>query len=51
MLSEFFKQGMHGLAIWAKDHPEVPRRALVETAMALAWVGLREQLSPAGGDS
>jgi AcrR family transcriptional regulator len=51
MLSEFFKQGMHGLAIWAMDHPEVPRRALVETAMALAWVGLRAQLSPADGVS
>jgi AcrR family transcriptional regulator len=51
MLSEFFKQGMHGLAIWSMDHPGVRRRALADTAMALVWVGLRAQLSPADADS
>jgi AcrR family transcriptional regulator len=51
MLSEFFKQGMHGLAIWSMDHPGVPRRALVDTAMALVWVGLQAQLSPADADT
>jgi AcrR family transcriptional regulator len=51
MLSEFFKQGMHGLAIWWLDDPRVPRAALVETAMALCWVGLRAQLSPEDSDS
>jgi AcrR family transcriptional regulator len=51
MLSEFFKQGMHGLAIWSMDHPGVPRRALVDTAMAMVWVGLKAQLSPADADS
>jgi AcrR family transcriptional regulator len=51
MLSEFFKQGMHGLAIWSMDHPGIPRRALVDTAMALVWIGLQAQLSPADADS
>jgi hypothetical protein len=41
---------MHGLAIWSMDHPGVPRRALVDTAMALVWVGLQAQLSPANAD-
>jgi AcrR family transcriptional regulator len=51
MLSEFFKQGMHGLAIWWLDHPEARRRALVDSAMAIAWVGLRAQLSPPDPES
>jgi AcrR family transcriptional regulator len=40
---EFLKMGMHGLAIWWAEHPEVTRTTLVDAVMAIAWAGLRSQ--------
>jgi AcrR family transcriptional regulator len=41
LLTEFMKQGLHGLAEWWSQHPETPRGALVSAAMDLVWSGLR----------
>jgi AcrR family transcriptional regulator len=41
LLTEFMKQGLHGLAEWWSQHPETPREALVAAAMDLVWSGLR----------
>ena len=38
--TECLKQGLHAMAEWWAEHPEVSRDALVETAMTLAWRGL-----------
>jgi AcrR family transcriptional regulator len=46
LFAEFFKQGVHGLAIWWSEHPRVPRRALVDATMDLLWAGMRAQLTP-----
>ena len=45
LITEFIKVGMHGLAEWWADHPEIPRRELVEAAMDAAWRGLASGLS------
>lgn len=45
LLAEFIKMGMHGLAEWWAEHPKVPRRALVEATMGIAWSGLGSQLA------
>jgi AcrR family transcriptional regulator len=41
LMTEFLKQGMHGLAEWWADHPETPRKPLVDAVMDVAWTGLR----------
>lgn len=41
--TEFLKKGLHGLASWWTLHPEVPRRALVESVMEMVWGGLASQ--------
>jgi AcrR family transcriptional regulator len=45
LFAEFFKQGVHGLAIWWSEHPRVPRSALVDATMDLLWSGLRSHLA------
>ena len=45
LFAEFFKQGVHGLAIWWTDHPRVPRDVLVDATMDLLWLGLRAHLA------
>ena len=42
---EFLKKGLHGLALWWSEHPEVPRTELVDAVMELAWAGLRSQIA------
>jgi AcrR family transcriptional regulator len=44
LMTEFLKIGLHGLVEWWIRHPEVPRERLVETAMAVAWDGLRSHM-------
>lgn len=39
---EFIKFGIHGLAEWWWDNPDVPRKVLVETVMDVCWFGMRE---------
>jgi AcrR family transcriptional regulator len=46
LFTEFIKQGLHGLAEWWADHPEVPSVSLVEAVMDVVWVGLRVHLGP-----
>jgi AcrR family transcriptional regulator len=48
LFMEFIKRGLHGLAGWWAEHPDVPRETLVEATMDLVWSGLRAQLAPAG---
>lgn len=40
---EFLKKGLHGLALWWSDHPEVSRTVLVDAVVELAWAGLQSQ--------
>jgi AcrR family transcriptional regulator len=40
LLTEFMKQGLHGLAEWWSQHPKTPRAALVDATMDLVWSGL-----------
>jgi AcrR family transcriptional regulator len=44
LYAEFLKQGVNGLAEWWAEHPDAPRRALVNAAMDIAWDGLRARL-------
>jgi AcrR family transcriptional regulator len=44
LYAEFVKQGVNGLAEWWAEHPDVPRRSLVNAAMDIAWHGLRARL-------
>lgn len=39
MLAEMLRTSIAGLAHWWSDNPEVPRRRLVDTVMALDWFG------------
>jgi len=41
LVTEFMKQGLHGLAEWWSQHPETPREALVDAVTDLVWSGLR----------
>jgi AcrR family transcriptional regulator len=41
LLTEFMKQGLHGLAEWWSQHPETPREALADAVYDLVWSGLR----------
>ena len=41
LITEFMKQGLHGLAEWWSQHPGTPREELVEVVTALLWHGLR----------
>lgn len=49
LLTEFLKQGLHGLAEWWAEHPAVPGPVLVDATMDLAWRGLGAHLAPAQG--
>jgi AcrR family transcriptional regulator len=40
MVSEIFRSGLAGLAIWWADHPEVPRQQIVSAAVNTLWIGL-----------
>lgn len=42
MQVEFIKLGIHGLAVWWWDNPDVSRELLVETVMDVCWFGMRE---------
>ncbi|MBJ7329570.1 MAG: TetR/AcrR family transcriptional regulator [Solirubrobacteraceae bacterium] len=42
MLAQMLTGGTQALATWWLDHPDVPRRQVVEAAMESAWVGLEE---------
>lgn len=44
LITEFLKQGLHGLAEWWAEHPDTPKRALVDAALDVAWSGLRSGL-------
>ncbi|MEU6832102.1 TetR/AcrR family transcriptional regulator [Nocardia beijingensis] len=37
---EAWSASIQGLALWWYEHPEVPRRRLVETTMNALWIGL-----------
>jgi len=43
---EFLKRGLHGLAGWWREHPDVPRDALVQAVMDLVWTGLGTPPAP-----
>ena len=40
MAAEVMRGGLAALAIWWSDHPEVPRKQIVRTALEVLWVGL-----------
>ena len=40
MLAQLLSGGLQSLANWWHDHPDVPRRAVVDHATAFAWLGL-----------
>jgi AcrR family transcriptional regulator len=40
MSAEVLRAGLAGLAIWWQDHPDVPRKRIVETAVNAVWIGL-----------
>jgi len=45
LFMEFTKRGLHGLAGWWREHPDLPREALVEAVMDLIWRGLARQFA------
>ena len=45
LFMEFTKRGLHGLAGWWREHPDLPREALVEAVMDLVWRGLARQFA------
>jgi AcrR family transcriptional regulator len=51
LTTELLKQGLHGLAEWWAEHPDVPRPVLVDAVTDLVWGGLRAHLGPAGAGS
>ena len=44
LITEFLKQGLHGLAEWWNLNPGVPRAVLVDTAFGIAWAALAPHL-------
>jgi AcrR family transcriptional regulator len=40
MAAEVMRAGLAGLAIWWGDHPNVPRKQIVATAVNVLWIGL-----------
>jgi AcrR family transcriptional regulator len=40
MAAEVLRSGLIGLALWWSEHPDVPREAIVATAMNVVWIGL-----------
>jgi AcrR family transcriptional regulator len=48
LFAEFLKQGMHGLAEWWAEHPDTPRRVLVDATMDVAWAGVRASVAARG---
>jgi AcrR family transcriptional regulator len=40
MFFEVLRTGLHGLALWWLENPEVPRSEVLRTAMNLLWIGL-----------
>jgi AcrR family transcriptional regulator len=45
LMTEFLKQGMHGLAEWWTEHPDTPRRELVDATMQVGWAGIRSAVA------
>jgi AcrR family transcriptional regulator len=39
MAAELIRSALTGLALWWQDHPEVPRAAVVSTAVNVLWLG------------
>jgi hypothetical protein len=39
MAAEIMRAGLAGLAIWWSEHPEVPRKQIVATALNVLWIG------------
>ena len=48
MATEVIRGGLTELAIWWQEHPDVPREAIVATAMNTVWVGF-ERLAQGEG--
>jgi hypothetical protein len=46
LVTEFLKQGMHGVAEWWQGRPATPREVLVDAVMDAAWAGLRASYRP-----
>lgn len=40
-VTEFLKQGLHALALWWLDHPDMTRKEVVDIVMRIAWSGLQ----------
>jgi len=38
--TEFFKQGLHALALWSLDRPRMKRTEIVDIVMRVVWTGL-----------
>ena len=45
LMTEFLKQGLHGLDEWWADHPDTRKGVLVDAALDVAWSGLRSRLA------
>jgi AcrR family transcriptional regulator len=39
MAVELIRSGLTGLAVWWREHPQVPREHVVATAMNVLWIG------------
>jgi AcrR family transcriptional regulator len=53
MIAQQLTGGMQALALWWDEHPEVPRKVVLDSAMDFAWLGLErvrdgEHLRPGG---
>jgi len=48
LFTELIKQGLHGLAEWWADHPQVAAGSPVEAVMDVVWIGVRAHLAPRG---
>jgi AcrR family transcriptional regulator len=46
LVVEFVKQGMHGVAEWWADHPDVTREVVVDAVAEVVWSGLAAGLEP-----
>ena len=50
MAVELIRSGLTGLAVWWREHPQVPREHVVATAMNVLWIGFeRVSAGDAGG--
>jgi AcrR family transcriptional regulator len=41
LTARMLRHGLLGLTAWWREHPETPRKLLVDHAMAVSWTGLR----------